>query len=107
MKHLKQNVCSQEEVTLLNVEDNTGTYVGTGRQSTERLLATRIDPVRRNEYISPHSTVNYERENSLEYGDHVGYDAALEKRDMESNNLIYHQTPPHNFKQGALNSHYK
>ena len=87
---------------MLNVEDNTGTYVGTGRQSTERLLATRIDPARRNEYISPHSTVNYERENSLEYGDDIGYNATLEKHDMESKNLTYCQTPPHNPKNGEL-----
>ena len=91
---------SQEEVVLLNVKDNTGTYVGTGRQSTERLLVTRIDPVRRNEYISPHSTVNYERENSLEYGDDIGYNAAFEKTDMESKNLTYLQTPPPNSKRG-------
>ncbi|KAK2186377.1 hypothetical protein NP493_202g00004 [Ridgeia piscesae] len=96
----RQHATSQEEVALLNVEDNTGTYVGTGRQSTERLLATRIDPARRNEYISPHSTVNYEQENSLEYGDDIGYNATLEKHDMESKNLTYYQTPPRDQKHG-------
>ena len=93
---------SQEEVVLLNVKDNTGTYEGTGRQSTERLLVTRIDPTKPNEYISPESTVNYQRENSLEYGDDVGYNAGQEKRDMESKTLTYHQTPPDNSKHGEL-----
>ena len=93
---------SQEEVVLLNVKDNTGTYEGTDRQSTERLLVSRIDPTKPNEYISPDSTVNYERENSLEYGDDVGYNAGFEKRDMASKNLTYHQTPPDNSQQGEL-----
>ncbi|KAI0235674.1 hypothetical protein LSAT2_013811 [Lamellibrachia satsuma] len=88
-----------EEVTLLNIRDNTGTYEETGRQSTERLQASRIDPARRNEYISPDSTVNYERKNILEYGDDIGYNAALEKHDMKSNKFTYHQTPPYNSKR--------
>ena len=91
---------SQEEVVLLNVRDNTGTYEGTGRQSTERMLVTRIDPAKRNEYISPSSTINYQPENSLEYGDDIGYNAAFEKTDMESKNLTYLQTPPPNSKRG-------
>ena len=89
-------------MTLLNIRDNTGTYEGTGRQSTERLQASRIDPARRNEYISPDSTVNYERKNILEYGDDIGYNAALEKHDMKSNKFTYYQTPPYNSKRGEL-----
>ena len=89
-------------MALLNIRDNTGTYEGTGRQSTERLLVTRIDSTKPNKYISPESTVNYQRENSLEYGDDVGYNAGQEKRDMESKTMTCHQTPPDNSKHGEL-----
>ena len=93
---------SQEEVVLLNIEDNTGTYVGTGRQSKERLLATRIDPTKPNMYIAPNSTVNYQHQNGLEYGDDIGYNARPEKRHMRRESLAYHQTPPHNSNYGEL-----
>ena len=93
---------SQEEVELLNVKDNTGTYVGRGRQSTERLLATRIDPVKPNEYVAPDSTVNYERKNVLEYGDDIGYNAAAEKDDIIRHKLFYCQTPPDISEHGEL-----
>ena len=93
---------SQEEVVLLNIKDNTGTYVGTGRQSRGRLLVTRIDPTKPNIYIAPDSTVNYQRENGLEYGDDIGYNAHLEKREMRRQSLAYHHTPPRNSRYGEL-----
>nr|XP_006817840.1 PREDICTED: uncharacterized protein LOC102810311 [Saccoglossus kowalevskii] len=69
---------SQEEVTLLNIMDNTGTYTNGGRQSEERLLETRLDPNKPNEYISFTSDKNYEDQHPDEYGDHIGYNEQFE-----------------------------
>ena len=74
------NTASQEEVTLLNIRDVTGTYTGSGRQSTQQLVTSRLDPSKPNRYISQTSTVNYESRNSLEFGDDIGYNETLERR---------------------------
>ena len=87
-------------MALINVRDKTGTYVGAGRQSTERLRTSCLDPTKPNDYVSEHSSFNYELQNNLEYGDHIGYNSTLEKHDLESKNLTYHQTPPHSSKPG-------
>ena len=84
---------SQEEVTLLNIYDNTGTYVGTGRQSEQRLLETRIDETKVNEYISEDSLVNYASRNSLEFGDDIGYNEEIEREAVEDVGLEYDITP--------------
>ncbi|CAH1784729.1 unnamed protein product [Owenia fusiformis] len=74
---------TQEEVTLLNIKDNTGTYVDGGRQTTPRLEASRIDPNISNQYISRLSPINYEMKNLLEFGDDIGYNEELERKTFE------------------------
>ena len=75
---------SQEEVGLLNVKDMTGTYSGTGRQRTEQLEANRIDPYKPTIYISDTSTLNYEMNNTLEFGDDIGYNETMERMAIEN-----------------------
>ncbi len=84
---------SQEEVTLLNIEDDTGTYEDGGRQSEERLLETRIDPSKPNEYVDPESDVNYASRNFLEFGDDIGYDEVSEQQTLGSAGVNYYSTP--------------
>ncbi|XP_050411917.2 uncharacterized protein LOC126826863 [Patella vulgata] len=73
---------SQEEVTLLNIKEGTGTYgteVNKPRQNLERLKETRIDPLKSNLYISKTSDKNYESRNEDEFGDDVGYNETIER----------------------------
>ncbi len=84
---------SQEEVTLLNIKDNTGTYEDGGRQSEERLLETRIDPNKPNEYVDPESDVNYASRNFLEFEDDIGYDEVSEQQTLGSAGVDYYSTP--------------
>jgi hypothetical protein len=73
------NKHSQEEVTLLNIKDKTGTYTGSGRQSVQQLEANRLDSGKPSTYISSTSTVNYDVRNALEFGDDVGYNETIER----------------------------
>ncbi|CAH1783486.1 unnamed protein product [Owenia fusiformis] len=84
---------SQEEASLLNIRDQTGTYAEGGRQNITRLLATRIDPSRPNTYISNTSLVNYEARNQLEFGDDVGYNETMERQAVEAAGLKYYHHP--------------
>ncbi|XP_070545653.1 uncharacterized protein [Ptychodera flava] len=84
---------SQEEVTLLNIKDDTGTYEEGGRQSPKRLLETRIDPDKPNEYISPDSEINFEDRNPGEFGDEIGYNEANEQEAMQASTLPYLHMP--------------
>jgi hypothetical protein len=77
------NTQSQEEVTLLNIKDRTGTYAGSGRQSVQQLEANRLDTSKPNTYISSTSAVNYDEQNALEFGDEVGYNEANERSKIE------------------------
>ena len=67
-----------EEVTLLNVRDNTGP----DRQVAANLESSRIDPSKPNSYISQNATRNYEMENRHEFGDNIGYSEALEQEEV-------------------------
>lgn len=87
---------NQEEVNLLNIKQNTGTYAQGDkepRQSPARLLETRIDPSQPNMFISPDSPVNYESRNLEEFGDDVGYQEVTEKLFFKSSSLKYHHLP--------------
>ncbi|KAI0208461.1 hypothetical protein LSAT2_006839 [Lamellibrachia satsuma] len=84
---------SQEEVNLLNVKSFTGTYRAGGRQSTARLMETRVDEARANEYVRANSPVNYECRNSREFGDNIGYNEPLEQRAADRWQLDYYNTP--------------
>ena len=88
-----QEVPSQEEVNLLNINPNTGVYSNGGRQSNGRLLATRVVTNRANAWISLNSTVNYESRNPLEYGDNIGYNENSEKSGIEAGQIEYHLMP--------------
>ncbi|XP_070570808.1 uncharacterized protein [Ptychodera flava] len=89
-----QGTPSQEEVTLLNIIDRTGTYANGGRQSTARLLESRIDPNKPNNYISPTSTVNYESTNPGEFGDEIGYNETMESEYINGNtDFMYYHLP--------------
>ena len=85
---------SQEEVTLLNIRDRTGTYTGAGRQTTPELMKNR--PLwfgASNEYISPTSTVNYQSINHLQFGDEIGYNETLEQAALQGKQYTYLHTP--------------
>ncbi|XP_076469093.1 uncharacterized protein LOC143299660 [Babylonia areolata] len=87
---------NQEEVNLLNIRQNTGTYATEDtqpRQWTERLEETRIDPNRPNSFVSPDSEVNYESRNYEEFGDEVGYQESLEELAFRSSPLDYYHMP--------------
>ena len=88
-----QEIPSQEETNLINVKSNTGVYADGGRQSTARLLATRIVTTRPNGWISVNSTVNYDSRNPLEYGDNIGYNENLEKASVEAAGFNYLHVP--------------
>jgi hypothetical protein len=91
---MTNGVPTQEEVTLLNIRDRTGTYVGAGRQSEERLLATRRNSARPVNFISQSSDINYERRNALEYGDEIGYNESTSRKHIQDNyKLQYTHTP--------------
>ena len=80
---------SGEEVTLLNVEDQTGEE----RQKTVNLESHRIDPSKPTTYISSNATLNYDSRNPLEWGDEIGYNGTLQELDFESSTLNYHHAP--------------
>ncbi|XP_077999410.1 uncharacterized protein LOC144452231 [Glandiceps talaboti] len=84
---------SQEEVTLLNIKDYTGTYKHGGRQKLPRLLKTRIDPKKPNEYISSTSRKNFEARNPGEFGDDIGYNEKLERDAVDGSVLYYVHLP--------------
>ncbi|ELU05490.1 hypothetical protein CAPTEDRAFT_207329 [Capitella teleta] len=75
---------TQEEVTLINVHDKTGTYTNEGRQKKENLLRGRIIATRPNEYIAFESDVNYQARNPLEFGDDIGYNETWSRMYIES-----------------------
>ncbi|KAK6176140.1 hypothetical protein SNE40_014479 [Patella caerulea] len=73
---------NQEEVTLVNVRENTGTYgkeVKKLRQSKDRLEDTRIDPLKPKRYVSENSDRNYESRNENDFGDDIGYNEEKER----------------------------
>ncbi|CAH1800703.1 unnamed protein product [Owenia fusiformis] len=99
----ENSIPSQEEVTLLNIRDGTGTYEMGGRQSKKRLEETRIDASKPNEYISNTSMVNYESMNSLEFGDSIGYNEMKERMAIEALGIKYiHQPTVNDIKQAIL-----
>lgn len=88
------NTRTQEEVTLINIRDRTGTYTNGGRQTEQQLLNTRLDPNKTNEYIANGSNINYERRNPLEYGDDIGYNETLSRSHIEAHySFQYFHTP--------------
>ncbi|XP_006820173.1 uncharacterized protein LOC102805735 [Saccoglossus kowalevskii] len=87
------NIPSQEEVTLLNIEDFTGTYKRGGRQNVTRLLETRLDPDKPNKYITPTSEINYELRNEGEFGDDIGYNEEIERDTYAEINISYFHLP--------------
>lgn len=84
---------SQEEVSLINIQDNTGTYKDGGRQSLGRLNETVIDPSKPNAFISPSSQYNFQMTNSLEFGDDVGYNETQERMALEDSGFEYLHVP--------------
>ena len=72
----------QEEVTLLNIKDRTGTYTGNGRQSVQQLQLNRIHKNKPKVYISDSSLVNYDTNNTGEFGDHIGYNERIERNSI-------------------------
>ena len=68
---------TKEEVTLLNIEDDTGTYIGDGRQTVDRLLKMRLNPSLPAAYVTWNSTTNYESSNHFEFGDDIGFNLTL------------------------------
>lgn len=87
---------NQEEVNLLNIKADTGTYASGGkepRQWKSRLEETRLDPDRPNYFINPHSTVNYESENTEEFGDSVGYQELTEQLAFLKSSISYYHMP--------------
>ncbi|XP_077870322.1 uncharacterized protein LOC144363583 [Saccoglossus kowalevskii] len=88
------NEPSQEEVTLLNIHDRTGTYSGSGRQSASKLLQSRIDDNLPNTYISEVSLNNYEGMNTGEFGDNIGYNETIEHEYIIGNTGLYYYHLP-------------
>ncbi|XP_077997766.1 uncharacterized protein LOC144450893 [Glandiceps talaboti] len=94
---------SQEEVTLINVQDDTGSYAKGGRQFILRLLETQKDPNKTTDYIYPGSPWTVELQNDEEFGDKVGYNVNLEKVEVEKAGLKYYHIPaPVPCAQGCL-----
>ena len=91
----------REEVTLLNVKDNTGAE----RQRPENLKKNRIDVNKLNTYISAESRVNYEVRNRLEFGDDVGYSEAMEREAVKKAGLKYLHLPTSKFEISSSNVH--
>ena len=90
------DIPTQEEVALLNIKANTGTYgdaTHAPRQTVQRLEETRIDPSRPNTYIGKTSPVNYESRNPQEFGDEVGYNEGLEREAFRKSPIKYHHFP--------------
>lgn len=83
---------SQEETTLLNIRDKTGTYTGTGRQSQTNLEGALIDPGRNLEWSAEESK-NYESMNPLEWGDSIGYNETSEAQQLSEEGFNYENTP--------------
>jgi protein tyrosine phosphatase (PTP) superfamily phosphohydrolase (DUF442 family) len=87
---------SQEDVTLINIQENTPTYDDNYkplRQLDTTLKTLVLDSTRDNVYISPTSTVNFESRNVGEYGDDVGFNEELESNDFKNSNLKYYHLP--------------
>ncbi|XP_041350058.1 uncharacterized protein LOC121369202 [Gigantopelta aegis] len=87
---------TQEEVALLNIKAETGTYgdeTHPPRQTVQRLEETRIDPSRPNTYIGESSPVNYEAKNPEEFGDEIGYNEGLEREAFKKSPIKYHHIP--------------
>ena len=100
------NEPSQEEVPLTNIHDGTGTYENGGRQSTQRLLETRIDDNRPGDYVEFGSEVNYQSRNPLEFGDDVGYNEDAERSAMASAlEATYVHTPIGRVARGTSGQH--
>ena len=101
---------SQEEVSLLNVNSSAlRTYDNGGRQLTENLMNFRLDPTKPNSYISPDSTVNFESENTCEFGDAVGYNETLERLRLDESGIKYCHVPVggcYRFDEDAVDSYY-
>ena len=83
---------SQEEVTLLNIRDRTGTYENGGRQTISQLEANILNKDLLNTYISESSSVNYESRNPLEYGDDVGYNETVERIHLSNDHGFNYQS---------------
>ncbi|KAK7101512.1 uncharacterized protein [Littorina saxatilis] len=87
---------NQEEVNLLNIKDATGTYAKGDREPRQwkaRLEETRINPNRPNHFISPESKVNYESNNTEEFGDEVGFQETTERVAFLKSPLEYYHMP--------------
>eukprot|EP00914_Ancora_sagittata_P028386 GHVO01055970.1.p1 GENE.GHVO01055970.1~~GHVO01055970.1.p1 ORF type:complete len:357 (+),score=35.77 GHVO01055970.1:470-1540(+) len=98
---------TQEEVTLLNIRDSTGTYSSGGRQSDTRLLNTRVNPARPNEFISTDSEINYQEVNELEYGDEVGYNETIARQHItDEYSFEYLHTPIGEIKTSEFSFHH-
>ncbi len=80
---------TQEEVTLLNVKDNTGE----DRQTRENLRKNRIKLTKPRAFISKTSRTNYQSENPLRFGDEIGYNETLERKAIEELPFNYYHTP--------------
>ena len=74
-----------EEVTLLNVEDDTGD----DRQTTENLEKNIIDDTKTSAYISAAASINYEAMNGLEWGDDESYNETLEMEAFKASTVKY------------------
>ncbi|CAC5396594.1 unnamed protein product [Mytilus coruscus] len=87
---------SQETVNLINIPDNVNTYdenYNPVRQKTSALEKVVIDPTLDRKHISPTSKVNYETENSEEYGDEIGYNEEIESEHFKGSSLKYYHLP--------------
>lgn len=81
---------SQEIVTLLNINDKTGTYENGGRQLKKNLLKARINKYKPPYYLHHKSQENFETRNPDEFGDNIGYNEDLERQAVENTTLLYH-----------------
>ena len=87
---------TQEPVNLLNIKDGTSTYGYKSvlpRQDLNTLEKNRINAHLSSDYISSHSRRNFEAENSLEFGDDIGYNEHLEEDVVKLSNMKYYHVP--------------
>lgn len=87
---------SQEEVNLLNIRSYTGTYGEKDtlpRQMDKRLRETRLNPDLSNSYISDTADVNYEKQNSEEFGDEMGYNSEFQRVAFLNSGVNYYHLP--------------
>ncbi|ELU03696.1 hypothetical protein CAPTEDRAFT_195393 [Capitella teleta] len=100
---------TQEEVTLLNIREGTGTYAEGGRQTETRLRNTRLNVSQANDFIAEDSDVNYQRVNELEYGDHIGYNESIARSHITRNYAFeYLHTPvgsPYGYEMKLWEAH--